>query len=459
MKLPIPDDWDGTTYCDYAVCWPDSEKWRGILRGFITLPQRGWTWDERTGSVLDVQSIGRDITEFNIDLRGCLVACNDTGIADALNAIAVALAANAGAQATATANCGDAGAVSVSCGGETVNIINHIELPDGTTWPFYGTAPVPELPPTGFPTGYPDLPTFEADRCAKATKMADDWISSLNNLGTTNWIAGVLGAAAIVAALVGLITVPPAVIPLLLFALTANVGITAFLVQLANALEDNREEVICILYTSDSAEQIVQNISELLSGLILIINPPAGIARAIAAIALWLLNADTLVYLFSAQAISAYPSADCSACVVETECFDFEISQSLSGWAVIDQTGGSVSLAIVAEGMEVQTGAPTDTAHTIFSSPVMNYVIQSGDEFIILYTTDPVPYGRHLWLTLDGVRTLVASDGTIVDHLVCAPVDLTAYAGAVVSDVEISINRAGGGTWIIRRAGFNCLCT
>lgn len=458
MKFPIPQDWDGESWCEWAVCWPDSEQWRGLLRGFITLPQRGRTWDERSGNILDVQAIGREITEQNIDLRGVLMACNDQGVANALNAQAQAMTAIANA-ITAMASSSGGGSVECGgCGGTNVNVQAHISMPDGSTWPFYGSAPVPPLPPSGFPDGYPDLPTFEADRCAKATKMADDWITSLNNLGTTNWIAGVLGAAAIVAALVGLITVPPAVIPLLLFALTANIGITAFLVELANELEANKAEVICILYTSDSVDAIVQNMSQLLSSLILVINPPAGIGRGLATIALWLLNADTLTYLFTSQAIGAYPSADCSGCVTPTECFDFEAELSLLGWIVTDQTGGSVELSVQATGMQVVTGSPSDTVHTVFSSPPVSYEIQAGDEFIILYTTDPVPYGRHLWLTLDSVRTLVASDGTIVDHLVCAPVDLTPYAGQVCTDIEISINRFGGGTWVIRRAGFNCPC-
>jgi len=66
MKLMIPPDWDGVTWKKHCICWPDSPLWRGVLWGFISLPARGRTWDEKTGSILAIQSIGREIVALNI---------------------------------------------------------------------------------------------------------------------------------------------------------------------------------------------------------------------------------------------------------------------------------------------------------------------------------------------------------------------------------------------------------
>ena len=93
MKMPIPDDWDGETFVSYAICWPASDRWRWILRGFITTPQRGRFWDEKTGSILNQQAIGRQIADLNSPMEECAMTCTDvaaltgqlTRIADVLD--------------------------------------------------------------------------------------------------------------------------------------------------------------------------------------------------------------------------------------------------------------------------------------------------------------------------------------------------------------------------------------
>lgn len=459
MKFPIPDDWDGESYCDFAVCWPDSEKWRGLLRGLISLTQRGWTWDERTGSILDIQTIGKAIVEKNLDLRACLMACDNTEIADALNNIAAALQNAGGQPITVNVSSGSCGGCDFTDSQSTVNVQTTVVLGDGSTWQVFGEQPMAELGPGEFPPEYPNLGAYDADKCAKANKIVDDFIASLENFANTNWTVGVIGAAVILGCVVGLITVPAATIPLLLFALTANVGITALLLQFKVLVGDNKQDLVCILAEGDNIVNIIELAADFFDTLIALIPGSGTLAVVIRSIALWLLNADTLGYLFTGNAAEVYPDADCSACATELECFDFEAEQDLLGWVVTDETGGSVDLTIVAQGMQVSTGAVTDSLHTVFSSPSLNYTIQTGDIFYILYTNDPVPYGRTLWMTLDGIRTVVISEGTIVDHLVCAPAPLESFVGQVVTDIEISINRFGGGTWIIRRAGFNCPCT
>lgn len=65
VKTPIPNDWDGVSYCCHIVEWPDSPKWRYLLKGLLLSPSHGRFWDESTGTVTDAQAIGLDIYDRN----------------------------------------------------------------------------------------------------------------------------------------------------------------------------------------------------------------------------------------------------------------------------------------------------------------------------------------------------------------------------------------------------------
>lgn len=71
MKIPIPDDWDGESWECYQIQWPKSDKWLGQLLGALSLYSRGRYWDEATGSILDVQAVGRAIFDRNYPLSKC----------------------------------------------------------------------------------------------------------------------------------------------------------------------------------------------------------------------------------------------------------------------------------------------------------------------------------------------------------------------------------------------------
>jgi len=70
VKIPIPDDWNGEYSC-IEIQWPDSTLWRAILLGLIDQMAAGRLWDERTGSIRDVQEVGRAIWRANVDLKSC----------------------------------------------------------------------------------------------------------------------------------------------------------------------------------------------------------------------------------------------------------------------------------------------------------------------------------------------------------------------------------------------------
>lgn len=60
MPYLIPDDWNGQDYALLMMCIPDSEQWRSSYTGAISYLNRGWQWDEKTGSILDTIQVARE---------------------------------------------------------------------------------------------------------------------------------------------------------------------------------------------------------------------------------------------------------------------------------------------------------------------------------------------------------------------------------------------------------------
>jgi hypothetical protein len=65
VQVPIPNDWDGTSFCCHIVEWPDSPEWRQILAGLLLSPTAGRFWDGATGTITDAQETGREIETRN----------------------------------------------------------------------------------------------------------------------------------------------------------------------------------------------------------------------------------------------------------------------------------------------------------------------------------------------------------------------------------------------------------
>jgi hypothetical protein len=71
MRLKIPDDWNGTDWYCAKVQWPNSQQWFALLSNLLVVPARGRSWDERTGTITDVQEVGEEIIERNIHYIQC----------------------------------------------------------------------------------------------------------------------------------------------------------------------------------------------------------------------------------------------------------------------------------------------------------------------------------------------------------------------------------------------------
>lgn len=324
MKFPIPDDWDGESWCKWAVCWPDSEKWRGFLRGLLTLPQRGWTWDERTGSIINVQSIGREITEANLPLVGCLMACNDVGLQTSLSEIAAAIRALAAAQC-----CNDL-QIDVQGG-----IQGTITQGSGEVIPVYGSSPPLSIGPGEFPDGYPDLESYDADKCKKANGIVDGLIGSLTNIASFGTFNALTLAVLIVAAMASSIVFPPAMIPTAISVLLILSGSLFVIAQLVSLLNENRNEIVCFLYEGESVTAIIETLADFLDLLIASIPATGRVAYALKALALVIMNSGTLNQLFNSDPMVTDPDASCMGCgECENLTWDFAGGEPM-GWEIV----------------------------------------------------------------------------------------------------------------------------
>lgn len=349
-QMPIPDDWDGETFCRWAVCWPNSVKWLSILDGLLTQPTRGRFWDASTGNIKNTQASFIPAYDENFILGEVIMACNDNGIAEALNAIATALASNTNS-ATATANCSGGGSCGCNINNSNdvdISIGSTITLTDGSKWPIYSDGPIPTIPESGFPDGYTDEPEYDADKCAKANKIISDLIVTLQNFAVLNLATGAIGAAVVLACLVGVITVPYVTIPLLLWAMVGSVGMTTAAGLMANYINDNREDFVCILYQENNLETMIGLLADLLDVAVAAIAVEGAVAIAIKSVVLWLLNGNTLGILLTSDSKLLFPEADCSGCGAPEE--TLQVYDSTGEWVETGwQWGEEVTFTPVAQ--------------------------------------------------------------------------------------------------------------
>jgi hypothetical protein len=298
MRLPIPDDWDGE-YCRYAICWPSSEKWKAVLRGLITQAARGWSWDEKTGDIRATQNIIRDTLDKNLHLEECIMTNCDDNLADIAKALTL-IAKSKCCEDVVPADGGIQGTVDVG---------------DGTNVPVWGSVPGVDLPVGEVPPGYGGtFGQYTQDKCNAAHAIVSSQIQTLRNFAYINFL-GTAGLIAVVgAAVAGWILLPVFAIPAIIAAAIGLVGLQAGLLALADAIEERRIEIVCILLKNNSTDAIISLIIPLLAGMIALLPVAGPVAAALRLIVAILWNTDTINQLFTMQAGFAGP-ADCSACI------------------------------------------------------------------------------------------------------------------------------------------------
>lgn len=233
--MPIPNDWDGETWCCHVIEWPSSQQWTAILLGLVTTPQRGRFWDGRTGTITDAQAIGLQIFQRNL-LEDCEMGCLED-LANAINELSVSITntiANSG-------NCGCTGS--------------------GSSGIFEEPASTFEDTGGNFPDGYDDRDVYLSAKCKLANYILDRWISDLTQLRSVN-AAGM--TSAIMATLLGALLLTPIAFALIIGLVGALLALVAISID---AFVDALDELIawlegvdvCLLYSAVSASEAHQN--------------------------------------------------------------------------------------------------------------------------------------------------------------------------------------------------------
>lgn len=295
---PIPDDWTGE-YCRFSVCWPNSVKWKAILRGLCVEPTVGWFWDATTGDLMETLGIIRETLDYNLQNEEVIVACNDAGLSE----IAAALRLMASQQGCCVVNVngGVQGSVSDGAGGVI---------------PIIGSQPGGGLDPDTFPEGYANLEDYLLDKCRMANLIVDGLISTLQTLAgfdllNMGGLAGLFGLS-----LFGVIVIPEVAIPVIVAALAVLAVLGSTLIAAAGYISDNRQDFVCAIYQGDSAEIIIATLADLFDALIAFLDVSTPVGIAIKTVLVVLVGPDTVNKVFTNMAGVGYPDADCSTCGV-----------------------------------------------------------------------------------------------------------------------------------------------
>ena len=258
MKHAIPTDWDNETFCRFAICWPDSVQWRALLRGLVTEPARGFFWDEKTGSIIGVLGQFRQTMDHNIELPEVFMACNDTNIADALQAIAQAIvtaSANTAAAAEATASA--LTRIAITTGGCCENRGSGGQ---GQTAPPYNpiTPGNPSIDPP--PDGFEDWPQYDANKCAVATDILTVLRQDISRMSTINFIGLTLSELTPIVLALLLTPIPGDEIIVLCGAIVAVLALGAQMLDaVGDFLQEYQQDLVCALYSSGNAAEAEQN--------------------------------------------------------------------------------------------------------------------------------------------------------------------------------------------------------
>lgn len=344
MEVPIPDDWDGLSFCRWDVCWPDSLKWKAILYGLLETPNQGRFWDFKTGNFLSLRAQFREAYDYNFNLKEVIMSCGDSGIAEAINNIAVALTLQANNTAEQNQILNNISLNNNVCCEQTIInsggfVSGNVTQGSGEQIPIYGSQPPIALEPNTFPSGFDSYAEYAADKCQQANLIVSGVIGTLRGLGALGTFNGVALAGLIVASIITGVIFPPSAIPIA----AALIGILAvevtILAVVANEIEANRETWVCAIYNSEGAEAALAVIADLIDGLIATLETSSWIGFAIKQLLLLLFNSDTLNQAFSKVAHLVYPDADCSACLDDCHSSNIQIQ---FGTITSDEQIGSV---------------------------------------------------------------------------------------------------------------------
>lgn len=408
MAMPIPNDWDGTSWDCWMIEWPSSTLWTAILCGFVTQPTRGRFWDASTGSVVEAQAIGKQIESRNETEDWCMTCLSE--LADAITGLGASIRSGGGC-----VTAGQTGTVGAGGSQETPS-----EFIDNGS--------------TTFPADYADRDEYEDYKCGMAETIRERWERDVKNakildlagltLSAVLFQLGAVGAAAF--------ATPIPFDDLVVLAL-AMIVIWGLLASLAAALQQAEDYIaafdICVWYGSSTAEQAIIETHDDIDA--------QSFATADAQVKLILksfVTSDMLNPLFDEKPASIDYSgiADCSSCL---PCLPIEaLELSDGGHATITEIVPGVTYEVEAHFNTINTRYETIFAFNVQSdapSPVycgpakeINHSIISGS-----ITPDPPP---NAW------RIFNQAGGAVWDSNSAPPADFCSARWVIVSDTAFT---------------------
>lgn len=315
MEMPIPDDWDGESFCRWAVCWPDSDQWKAILYGLIEMPHQGRFWDFSTGHFLTVREQFKPSYDYNFVLKEVIMACGDNGlqeIAAAIRSLSIAVTA----QAAASANCCGQGSAGQ---GDIPVPHNPIEESD------------PEVDPP--PDGFESWGDYFTNKCSVATDIVTTLQADIGRMTTINLVGITL--TALIPVLIGLLLTPvpgdeiAVIAGILLGVLTLG---SAMLDNISDTINAHFQELVCALYNASSSASAEADFEAAFAG--------AWVAEGYDTTP-YSISAKSLINsmvgsastnrLFENQTDRILPLGDCTGCVCEVQ---IDFGSDTGDWVV-----------------------------------------------------------------------------------------------------------------------------
>lgn len=300
MQMVFPDDWDGESFCRWAICWPDSIKWRAILSGLIEQPSQGRFWDFKTGNFLETRALFFPAYGYNFELKEVIVACGDSGLQDIANAL-LALAQSQQNIANATVITSGGCCDNRGSGGSGTTGVPYSPVETGS--PGIGT------PPEGWDT----WEEYLADKCAVATYIVNMMARDLGDLALRELFSLKLEVLASIIAVTIATPIPfDDIIAIAAFILA--IGEIIVITSAVDIINNNKPELICELYSGENATDSRDRFLTLFGTLAEDYAGNPVTAFAISTLVSYWLGADSVNRLYNRDTTFNYPPGDCSTC-------------------------------------------------------------------------------------------------------------------------------------------------
>jgi hypothetical protein len=179
---------------------------------------------------------------------------------------------------------------------------------------FYYGEETPLDEPTSFGVGeeFATEAEYEAHKCEAANFIVNGLIGSLNGMSILTLSSLIAGSVAAAVVGVAILTVPPVAV---LVALAATGMLFGALSTIAGAIEDNRTDLVCLLYASTTAVEAYDNLRAALEDLSVDLGFVEVEVGAISNLIMNLCPIDTLNNLFRSVGLPEIPgdTVDCDA--------------------------------------------------------------------------------------------------------------------------------------------------